>query len=208
MAARLVRLTDTYAISSGAEKAQNTHHYLSPTGADLGAFCVELAPLIATRWAAQKVLHKTTLSYAACRADIIDINTGHVLSGQDVVLPVGRAGTDNFPATPAECSPVLTLRTPFSGQSDRGRMYFPPVANDRLDAEGYLAVTAQQLFVDTWAAYFDGVFAGTTDFDPGVYSRKNSSFTVLSAIDMGSVIDVQRRRRRSLVESRYRVSVA
>lgn len=207
--ARLARLTLTWNISNGTEKAMTTCHWLSPTGASLDSFRSAVDGSSAAWWTSLRAAVPSTVSIVSVRVDEIDISTGHVVAGLDCAVPTPAAGGISISSqAPAEVSPCLSLRTAFSGGSQRGRMYLPPVAVNQMDTVGNLSTTARNALTDAMALLFNAIVGGGTDWVVGVYSRKGHSFSPLVAIDMGTILDVQRSRRRSLIEQRYRVTIA
>lgn len=208
MAARLARLTQTYSIHHGSERAQCTTWYLSPSGVSLLTMATALQAPLDTLWTGNRLLHTGSVAEIHRRLDEVRVTDGRVLTGTDIdpsSTPTGSAGGSSMPPEAAE---VLTLRTPFSGASFRGRIYLPPVAVSECTSDGDISEEAQHAFVDNWATFFDAVIADASDITPVVYSRKNRSTSPISRIDMGTIMDVQRSRRRSLVEVRYSVGVA
>lgn len=207
MPARLARTTWTFGINSGAERAQTTCHWLSPTGEPLEDLRDEIQPLDDDLWSVIRSNFASTVEMLALRLDEIDVNDGHVITGLDIGVPSTPTGGSIDKQLPAECSPVLTIRTPFTGGSYRGRMFLPPLTVGDIDGVGNLATTSKTDLVDAFADFFSSVDAGTSDWRMGVYSRALTAFTPASAVDMGSVMDVMRSRRRSLVENRYQVAL-
>lgn len=207
MAARLARLTWTYGISNGSERAQHTCHFLSPAGQPLVDLRDELQPLTDALWGVQRALHPTRVELLALRLDEININNGHVITGLDITRPSAPLGSRGVNQLPPECTPVLTIRTNFVGGSYRGRMYLPPLGIDQVNADGAIVQTTQEGLVDAFATFFQDLDAGLSDYKLGVYSRTLIAWTAATAVDMGVIMDVQRSRRKSLVEARYRVDL-
>lgn len=207
MTARLCRITTTWTVANAAEKAQTTFHCLSTSGQSIFDLATFLAPKTATWWAGLKTQYNGTTVLVRQRVDDIDITTGRIVNGVDVVIASPVAGTNGSDNLPVECSPVITLRTGLSGSSYRGRMFMPAPVSSTLNNAGNMLIGFNNNQIDNTATYFDAINAGSTDFTVGVYSRKHSSFQPISSIDQGNVMDVHRSRRRSLVESRYSVSI-
>lgn len=72
---------------------------------------------------------------------------------------LGANGTSASPELPAEVAAVVTLRTPFAGIQNRGRMFVPGWATNALGAGNVMApaaVTALQ----NWAGTISGVLSG------------------------------------------------
>lgn len=202
MAARCARIRISWALLSGAEAADIGFYFLSPSGSPLGDLVAAQDAEIDGFWTDIDQLYKPTTTLTKVRVDEIDINTGHVISGIDGQLPVSPSGTVNSPQLPLQCSSVVTLRTPFSGASFRGRVYMPPMHTGTISTLGYLDTTPRSELVSGVSNYLNSVNAGTTDWSVAVYSRKNSAMTPVTSIDVGTVIDTIRARRGGLVESR------
>ena len=204
--ARLARLTETYSLDLNKERAQTTLWFLSPTSDPLGAFAVELAPLVDTRWNAQRGLHSTKTAWIRGRLDEVNIATGHVVNGEDILTVTNAAGNGSASTLPCEVAEVLTLRTLFSSPRQRGRIYLPPFAVNAMDADGQIPIPNTVTAVDAYAGFFSSIYAGSEDWEPVVYSRTDRSVSPIVSCDMGNVFDVMRSRRRSLVEQRYSAS--
>lgn len=70
----------------------------------------------------------------------------------------GANGTSASPALPNEVALVVTLRTPFTGPQNRGRMYVPGWATNSLGA-GNVAAAAAVTALNNWASIIAGVLA-------------------------------------------------
>lgn len=208
MAARLCKFVETYGLVSGGERAMTSTWYLSPTGALRTDLVALLGPLRDSRWTTQKSLHHTSTSYLGSRVYEVNVNTGITIGSTDAGAPAAPAGTATDGTMPAEVAEVLTLRGTGDTRRSRGRIYLPPVKVGSMSSTGYFTPADRNAMVDLWATYFDGVISGTGDWSPGVYSRVDQAFSTLETIDMGWVFDVQRSRRRSLVENRYSVTIS
>lgn len=203
MAARLCRLTLTFSIANGAERAQCTSHWLSPSGLAQGDLATILEPEIDDWWTAQRALHTSAVVFQRSLLQTINITNGHVISGQDLSTASSAGNSSGDETLPAECAVVLSMRTALSGAKYRGRMYLPPYTSSCLDTAGNLGSTYIAPAADYWGALCVAVIAGAGDWVPVVYSRVDDAATPIERVECGSVIDVQRRRRRSLVETRY-----
>lgn len=181
--------------------------FLSPTGAALSALKAGSDAAINSYWTAVRSLLKTTTQLAKIRIDEIDVNTGHVITGLDGAIPVPPDGTGATAQLPLQCATVVTLRTAFSGGSYRGRVYFPPMVAGALDANGYVTSGVQSTLASGIANYLHSVHTGGGDWESAVYSRKLHAMSPVFSVDVGSVVDTQRNRRSSLVESRVSASV-
>lgn len=203
MAARVGRSRITWALLSGAEQADIGFYWLSPSGATLTDLQNQITAEIDNFWQSIDNFYKPTTIMTRVRVDEINVNTGRVISGQDAGLPAAPYGATNAAQLPLQCAPVVTLRTPFSGPSFRGRVYMPPMVTTTIDTLGYLDTTPQQGLANGVADFLTAVNGGGTDWVAAVYSRKNQGLTPISSVDVGKVFDTMRARRSDLVEARY-----
>lgn len=207
MAARLGRITFKFAMLSGVEQADFSLYWLAAAGDPLSDLVNASDANISALWAGIASKFQTTTSVTAVRVDEIDVNTGHVITGLDGALPASPAGTAASTQLPLQCAAVVSLRTPFSGASFRGRMYLPAMALTALDTAGTFSAGTRTAITSSLKTYINSVVTASTGWEPVVFSRTLHSATVITKIDMGSVVDTQRRRRASLVESRTTVTI-
>lgn len=137
-----------------------------------------------------------------------DIATGHVLSVLPLNLPTDPSGSNSAgQPLPPQCSVVMSLRTASAGRSGRGRFYLPGLGTSQVSSTGRLISTERAGFVDPFKTYVDAVQTALVDGHLAVYSKKLGDNTDVVKVDMGDVIDTQRRRRNKLSESRYSVTI-
>lgn len=181
--------------------------FLSPTGETLSAVGVALVAPLDDWWAAQKSLHPLQTAWVGARLNLVAINTGTVIAAED--LPIaGSVGFNGSDTLPAETSLVVSLRTPFASPRMRGRVYLPPLPRAALDANGNVITGTKTGCADNMAGLLSAINSSTgTDAEAVVYSRRDRSTTTISSVRCGAVMDVQRSRRRSLVENYYSVSL-
>lgn len=120
-------------------------------------------------------------------------------SGVGLVTPFrAGSGSTNAPFQVARC---VTLNTSLPGARNRGRFYVPAMGanigdNGKVNPPpGYLAA---------WAALFiqaETLWGGTAPIELGVYSAVADVVTPVTSLRVGDVLDTQRRRRDSLVET-------
>lgn len=108
-------------------------------------------------------------------------------------------------ANPFQTSAVVSLRTALAGASGRGRLYWP-ATGAVIDSPTLRPPTATITSALSGAkTYLSGIQAAIDVTLDGValavWSRKLLDATVVSSIQMGDVLDVQRRRRDQLVET-------
>jgi hypothetical protein len=100
---------------------------------------------------------------------------------------------------------VSSLRTALPGASGRGRLYWPatgvPLQNSTMrltTANALTYATAFKTFLSTIQTAIDATLDGVA---LAVWSRKLDDLTVVNQIQVGDILDVQRRRRDTLQET-------
>lgn len=119
-------------------------------------------------------------------------------------LPHG--GGSSFPLPPQD-SVVASHRTDQLGRRGRGRMYLPPMASDGLDAGGKVLSARQTAILAAQVAMVSALFysgSGTNLWNvrPIVTGKPYAKYGVISEIQVGNIVDTQRRRRDRLIETR------
>lgn len=112
---------------------------------------------------------------------------------------VSLPGTSTAEMLPFQCATAVSLRTIFATRSGRGRFFLPPVSVAAI-ASGRLLTTATNTLADGVEALMLSMQTGGAT--PVVYSRVARAAVTINAIDVGNVIDTQRRRRNKLIEAR------
>jgi hypothetical protein len=108
---------------------------------------------------------------------------------------------------PSQLSVCVTLRTGAPGASRRGRMFLPCRVQEVLDLEGALKVADGGSLISGMAAYMGSVnIAGLRHCV--VVSRKTGEVRNIRTVEVGTIVDTQRRRRNGLVESRQSSNVS
>lgn len=111
---------------------------------------------------------------------------------------------------PPQTALVFSLRSTTPGSRHRGRIYWPALAATINADTLRLTPTATQAYATQMAAYLDGIETdlkekldpspSLIDYRLGVYSPTLKSLTDITRIEVGDILDVQRRRRDSLPE--------
>lgn len=141
-------------------------------------------------------LATTTEATEASTAEL-DAGTGKQIS--KVSDPVNFAGTSTAESLPFQCAPVVSFRTALATRAGRGRIYAPSLAVDQL-ADGRMTAGAQAALADSAAAMLSSL--NGAGMSPVLFSRTTHATQQILRLDVGDVIDTQRRRRNKLVEVR------
>jgi hypothetical protein len=147
------------------------------------------------------VAYRATLctDVAAIEATTVELNptTGKQLTG--LTDPRTDVGTNAGECLPFQCAPVVSLRTATLSRAGRGRFYAPSLAVDQV-AAGRMTTAARDTLADAAEDLVQGLTsAGGTLV---IYHRASGTTTPVTSLDVGDVIDTQRRRRNKLVENR------
>lgn len=139
----------------------------------------------------------TTVALTETSTASIDEGTGHQITrvNDDVEVP----GVATGESLPYQCATAVSTRTALATRSGRGRFYLPPLAVSVMDA-GRLSDTAQAGILAAAEALFAGL--ATAGLAPVLFNRASKATTPITRIDVGNVIDTQRRRRNKLIEVR------
>lgn len=114
---------------------------------------------------------------------------------------IGSAASESLPY---QCAPAVSFRTNLATRAGRGRFYAPSLAVEFV-AGGKMTSAAQTALL---AGAEDMVNALTAaGLTTVLYGRTSHATQEVTRIDVGDVIDTQRRRRNKLVESRVSVNV-
>lgn len=148
-------------------------------------------------WAVMAPHICTNVSMTRATTVTLDEATGVQLQRRD--REVTRPGTSVAACLPFQVTPVVSLRTDDASRRGRGRFYAPSLAVDAQDG-GRLTATAQDdLGTSAQGMLLALAAAGLT---PVLLSRDTMVTREITSLDVGDVMDTQRRRRNSLIEAR------
>lgn len=121
----------------------------------------------------------------------------------DTPVPGGRSGD----MLPPQTAIVGSWRTRRPGPKGRGRIYLPATTESGTDSDGRMQGTMQGDAADALQAFLEALTVETA-FPTGSHVRPIvtgdpwTQYAVITSLDVGNIFDTQRRRRRSLVETR------
>lgn len=170
----------------------------------------DAAGLLAAAKTAISAFHVRTASQISnyCMLSSVKLNpidtSGHYALGttnEAVFAAVGGGGAAM--RYPNQVALVATLRTGVSrGPAHAGRFYLP-MPSMAVDTSGLISTTDRDAVKGSLATLLTDLNALSASYKVAVHSRKLGAPAqrLVTSIDVGRVLDTQRRRRRSLVES-------
>lgn len=127
----------------------------------------------------------------------LDETTGGQITRRDRDLNL--PGTNVADSLPFQVTAAVSLRTAEDNRRGRGRFYAPSLAVDA-QAGGTLTAAAQTALADSAQAMLQNMAAG--GLVPVLLSRDTMVQREVIRIDVGDIMDTQRRRRNALIETR------
>jgi hypothetical protein len=165
------------------------------------------AGLIANRSLPASLL--TSLSSAVSRTgakvEVRDDATDNLIGLAQVQSTTAQVGLTGIKCPP-QSAVVLSIRTNTPGGSGRGRLYWPGLGVT-LDNSGRFTTPATATFASDFKAYLIGIRADLASaftgigFDLAVRSKTTHTTPHATRIQIGNVVDTQRRRRDALPEA-------
>lgn len=153
-------------------------------------------------------LQSTVAPITSVRTEYRD-ETGVLREVAEVVRDVPYAGTGS-PNKVYQTAVVCSLRTGRPGRSYRGRIFWPCLSIN-LDGQTLrIAPTQAQAIANEMAAFLTGVGeAAPTESGvfPAVVSQTLGTAAAVTSVQVGNVVDIQRRRRDALQETVYTATV-
>jgi len=132
-------------------------------------------------------------------------HAGVLVAQAEAVRSTPAVGTGSS-AHPFQTSLVLSLRTPAVGGSGRGRLYWPATGIALGASTLRISSTDASSILAAFKTYLSGIKTAIDVTWDGVslvvWSRLAQDSTTVSQLQIGDVLDVQRRRRDSLIETR------
>jgi len=203
--ADLLRISILGQMPSGEEWSVNPVFGLQDFGTAVTP--VQIAAVAAAVAAVNPTTNLTNFNVAAvtlsgCRVEARK-RTGELEVQAESIRATPVPGTGAAPHS-FQSSWVTSLRTAQVGGTGRGRLYWPATGQSvsNLTLRPTPAVVTGAL--TAVASYLTGVRSAVRATFPNAYlavwSRKNSGLAMVDSLQMGDVLDVQRRRRDSLVE--------
>lgn len=136
-------------------------------------------------------------------------DNGTIIGASEAQLTTSGAGNGTGTNHPPQTAIVVSMRSNTPGQSGRGRFYWPALSVD-LDSAFQVFDPSPTAFVTAWQAYLTAI-AGIIRDNAGLFPWTTVSLAVASTtklsqaqvtrLEVGNVLDTQRRRRSGLVEA-------
>lgn len=137
-------------------------------------------------------------------------DTGATVGAAEASFAPERTGTGIGAPHPPQAAVVLSMKSDQTGQSGRGRLYWPAMSVE-LSSAFQIADPTNTSLVAAFGSYLSDVSDAIRD-NAGLFPWTTVSLAVASTtlgtqapvtrLEVGNIIDTQRRRRNNLVESR------
>jgi len=151
---------------------------------------------------AQMMAPNTTWSTVRVEARQLD---GHLDTQAEVAKTTPTNGS-GLSVHPFQTAAVISLRTPGTGAGFRGRMYWPATGISLQAADYRITTASLTSYLSAAKSFLTSIQAAIRatagpNADLTVWSRSRAGFADVNSIQMGNVVDTQRRRRDTLTES-------
>lgn len=204
MADNLFRVDNQVVLPSGEQA--DFSYWLSDTSSTLAGSITAVVQFANTVYntlsanTAFKALYSSTVSFTPPKCSQVDLATGQIIS----VHPASSSfiGTSISNSLPPQLAVCVSLRTDLSGGRFRGRFYLPAPATTTIAANGRIVTANVSTFANGMALAFAAAITSSPTSLLVVYSRVGRSVRLVQSLDVGDVMDTQRRRRDKLVEVR------
>lgn len=175
---------------------------------------VATAIMTATMPTSWRQLLSSQSNWSAVRVELRDELTGDLVNVGEAGAQPPKAGQGN-PSKPFQTSCVVSIRTPNAGGRNRGRLYIPAIgATIALTTLRMTEPSIEEVSEESWNFLNEiaALITGALDIEGSnaalcVYSSVNRTWNIASYVEAGDVLDVQRRRRDKLMETRNRYPV-
>lgn len=141
--------------------------------------------------------------------------TGNAFEGRSATCTYGTppSGLATGNPMPTEASVTVSFKTATPGPRGRGRVYPPITSSSKLDGHGFVSSSHITSVVSAWQTFLqalsvDPVNPGDWHARPIVTGAPWTKYGVMTSVNVGNVFDAQRRRRRSLVETRTSLNLS
>lgn len=149
--------------------------------------------------------------FDTCKVAAVGADGLYVLGSDPDILDAGpgAGGNGSLAHVAPQLCTVVTLRTLASrGHASRGRFFWPGAAYETLDDSGHISSAAALSMAEAFSAMIMSIntvlhSAYSADMNISVMSKLGSGVArAVTKIEVGDVIDTQRRRRRQIPEDR------
>lgn len=150
-----------------------------------------------------------TLIASACKLSFVKVNqigtNGHYTAqhtNEKIIADI--AGGGGSPQPPNQIALAISLLTGFSrGPAHRGRFYLPMPRHDVIDSNGQIGASIRDAIRESAAQFVTALNGVSSGAQVAVFSRKAGApaHRLVSGVEVGRVLDTQRRRRNRLVEA-------
>ena len=130
-------------------------------------------------------------------------STGELEQAAEYIFPSRFAGSGS-PRMPYQCSAVISLRTGRPGRSFRGRLYWPCLTPSLTTATLRIPPDDTVVLAGNMAQFLNFIRTSAPvehDLMAVVVSQTRNTYTGITQLQVGDIVDIQRRRRDSLQEA-------